>query len=149
MTDAEVPCLVDASGLALEATLKERPTYATPNQAEAEELLGHPISNEIAAAREIRNFGAEFVVLTLGDKGAVLSASGLEGRLQPPALTPVNPTGAGDALAAGLLAGHLRGGSLQEIATLGIAAATASVRRGCGRIRPSEIRTEEVGFEEL
>ena len=147
--DAEVPCLVDASGLALEAALKERPTYAKPNRAEAEELLGHPISDELAAAREIRNFGAEVVVLTLGDEGAVLSASGLEARLRPPALTPVNATGAGDALAAGLLAGHLSGGSLQEIATLGIAAATASVRRGYGRIRRSEIQTEEVRFEEL
>ena len=89
------------------------------------------------------------VVLTLGDEGAVLSASGLEGRLQPPTLAPVNPTGAGDALAAGLLAGHLRGGSLREIATLGMAAAAASVRHGYGRIRPSEVQTKEVRFEEL
>ncbi|MEE9179741.1 MAG: 1-phosphofructokinase family hexose kinase [Vicinamibacteria bacterium] len=147
--DAEVPCLVDASGPTLESALKERPTYAKPNRAEAEELLGGSLSDEIAAAREIRHLGAEVVVLTLGDEGAVLSASGLEGRLQPPTLAPVNPTGAGDALAAGLLAGHLRGGSLREIATVGMAAATASVRHGYGRIRPSEVQTQAVRFEEL
>jgi 1-phosphofructokinase family hexose kinase len=147
--DADVPCLVDTSGPALEAALKERPTYAKPNRAEAEDLLGRSLSDEIAAAREIRGLGAEVVLLTLGDEGAVLSASGLEGRLRPPALTPVNATGAGDALAAGLLAGHLSGSSLREIATLGIAAASASVRHGYGRIRPSEVQTEEVRFEEL
>ncbi len=55
--------------------------------------------------------------LTLGNEGAVLCASALEGRLRAQAVTPVNPTGAGDALAAGLIAGHLKGGSLRSLAT--------------------------------
>ena len=55
--DAEVPCLVDASGPTLESALKERPTYAKPNRAEAEELLGGSLSDKIAAAREIRHLG--------------------------------------------------------------------------------------------
>jgi len=59
----------------------------------------------------------------------------------------VNPTGAGDALAAGLLTGHRRGGSLREIAALGMAAAAASVQHGYGRVRADEIRPERIGFE--
>ena len=145
--NAEVPCLIDTSGPALEAALEERPTYAKPNRLEAEELLGYRVTDEMAAAREIRKLGAEVALLTLGSEGAFLSAAPLEGRLRAPTLTPVNPTGAGDALAAGLIAGHLSGSSLQEIATLGIAAATASVRHGYGRFPPSEVKTQEVVFE--
>ena len=80
--DAEVPCLVDTSGPALEMALEEHPTYAKPNRTEAEELLGHPLSDEIASAREIQSLGAEVVVLTLGNESAVLCASALEGRLR-------------------------------------------------------------------
>jgi tagatose 6-phosphate kinase len=147
--EAAVPCLVDASGHALEAALEAGPTYAKPNQAEAEALLGQKPSDWTEAAREIRGRGADVVLVTLGDEGAVLSASGLEARLRQPAVNPVNPTGAGDALAAGLLAGHLRGAPLREIATLGLAAAAASVLHGYGRIQPGEIRPQDVSFREL
>ena len=135
---AGVPCLVDASGPALEPALAAGPTYCKPNQMEAEALLDRGVDDWVGAAREIRERGAD---------DAILSGPDLSARLTPPAVPVVNSTGAGDALAAGLLAGHLRGGSLREIAALGMAAAAASVQHGYGRA--TEIRPELVGFQRV
>lgn len=142
---AGVPCLVDASGPALEPALAAGPTYFKPNQMEAEALLGRGVDDWVGAAREIRERGPEVVLITRGADDAILSGPDLSARLTPPAVPVVNPTGAGDALAAGLLTGHLRGGSLREIAALGMAAAAASVQHGYGRA--TEIRPELVGFQ--
>lgn len=147
--ERDVPCLVDASGPALESALRAKPSYVTPNEAEAEALLGGGVSDWITAAREIRNRGAEVVLISRGAEDAILSGPEVNARLAPPAVRVVNATGAGDALAAGLLAAHLRGKPLREIAVLGIAAAVASVQHGYGRFRPSDVRTESIDFREV
>jgi len=146
---ADIPCLVDTAGPALETALAAGPTYAKPNQVEAEALLGRTVRDWPAAAQEIRERGANVVLITRGARTAFLSGPAFNARLSPPVVPVVNPTGAGDALAAGLLAGHLRGGSLREVVVLGMAAAAASVQYGYGRVRPAEIRPELVGFEAL
>ncbi|MGH9461766.1 MAG: 1-phosphofructokinase family hexose kinase [Vicinamibacteria bacterium] len=108
-----VPCLVDTAGPALEKALSAGPTYAKPNQVEAEALLGRRVLDWHAAAQEIRRRGANVVLISRGARAAFLSSPAFDARLSPPAVPVVNPTGAGDALAAGLLAGHLRDGSLR------------------------------------
>jgi tagatose 6-phosphate kinase len=146
---AAVPCLVDTAGPALENALSAGPTYAKPNQMEAEALLGRKIRDWHAAAQEIRRRGANVAMITRGARAAFLSSPAFDARLSPPGVPVVNPTGAGDAFAAGLLAGHLRGGSLREAVVLGMAAAAASVQHGYGRVRPAEIHPELIGFETL
>ncbi len=60
-----------------------------------------------------------------------------------------NPTGAGDALAAGLLAGVMRGYPLSESARLAAAAAAASLAEGYGRFRAKDVRVEAVTTEKI
>jgi sugar/nucleoside kinase (ribokinase family) len=99
-----------------------------PNLDEARLLSGEP--DPLGAARVLaRQYGA--VVVSLGAAGA-LWASGREVELVP--ATPVDAldsTGAGDALAAGVLAGWLSGASGPEAVAAGNAlAATALTRLG-------------------
>jgi tagatose 6-phosphate kinase len=141
-------CLLDTSGEPLRRGLRAKPTFAKPNRAEAEELLGRDLSHPSAwreAAERIRGLGAEIAVLTFGREGfLVASAEGAFRCAPSPAgdLRLGNPTGAGDALAAGLLAGWVRGYPLVEAARLGAAAAAASLSEGYGRFRPKDVRVE-------
>jgi tagatose 6-phosphate kinase len=149
---AHVPCLVDTSGAALEAALAARPTYAKPNLAEVEQLLGEKLLTEedwLRGAEKIRSLGAEVAIITLGAQGAVAVGPSVRARMMPPRMAVGNPTGAGDAMAAGLLVGHLRGKKLQDTLTFGTAVAAAGVLRGYGRILPSDVRPEEVRWTVL
>jgi sugar/nucleoside kinase (ribokinase family) len=89
------------------------------------------------------------IVTTRGSRAAFVAGPTFDARLSPPAVSVVNPTGAGDALAAGLLTGHLRGESVRDASVLGMAAAAASVQHGYGRVRRAEVRPELIGFETL
>ncbi len=132
---ADVPCLVDTSGVPLQAALAARPTYAKPNLTEAEELLDEKLLSEkewLGAAEKIESAGAEVAIITLGAQGAVVVGSGVRARVTPPEVARGNATGAGDAMAAGLLTGRVRGENLRQVVTLGMAAAAASERHGYG-----------------
>ena len=141
---ANIPCLVDATGPALESALSTRPTYAKVNGDEAEALLGHPVEDWPAAARTILKLGADVVLITRGARAAFLASADGAARLSPPSIPVVNPIGAGDALAGGLLVGHLRGLSLPESAKLGMAVAAASVQHGFGRVQAADIRPDRI-----
>ena len=141
-------CLLDTSGEALRSGLAAGPGLAKPNRAEAEELLGLSLATDEArrtALDRIRGFGAATAVVTFGREGLLVSdESGVFRVVAAPAtdLRLGNPTGAGDALAAGLLAGAVRGYPLSELARLGAAAATASLAEGYGRFRAKDVRVE-------
>jgi adenosine kinase len=73
---------------------------------------------------------ASLVVLTRGDQGSAVMTR--EGMVEVPVARPeqvVDPTGAGDAYRAGLLAGLLRGLDLPQAARMGALAATYAVER--------------------
>lgn len=144
-------CIVDTSGDALASALTARPSAVCPNLAEAEALLGRRLattSERLAAAAEIQERGAELTVLTLGADGAVVAgADGWSATLRvasPVDMRSGNPTGAGDAFVAGLLAGRARGFALGETLRFAAACAVASLAFGYGRIRPRDIRPEEI-----
>ena len=100
--------LLHADGDALREGIEARPTVVTPNQQEAERLLGRTLltrTHYLEAAEHIRAMGPESVVLSLGSRGAVGAfADGLVEAL-PPRVDAVCPIGAGDALAAGIRLG--------------------------------------------
>jgi 1-phosphofructokinase family hexose kinase len=150
--------LLDTSGDALKHGLAAGPSFAKPNRTEAEELLGRVLDNEEERRRAVetlRHLGAETAVITLGAAGFLLASS--EGMLRcasDPARSSSeirlgNPTGAGDALAAGLLAGAARGYPFAELARLAAAAAAASLAEGYGRFRPKDVRVEAFRVEKL
>ena len=127
-----VQTLVDTSGPALEASLKARPSVVKPNQAEAEELLGRPLSgveDAAGAATRIRELGAEAVVLSLGAKGAIGAWGERRVLARVRTVRTGNAVGAGDVLGAVLVWSLVLGEPFDEALRWGVAAATAAVAR--------------------
>jgi 1-phosphofructokinase family hexose kinase len=98
-----VKTLLDTDGEALNHALEAKPSVISPNQQEAERLLGRAIitrSQSLEAVKRIHDMGPEAVILSLGSRGAL--ASSPEGILEalPPRIESLCPIGAGDALAA-------------------------------------------------
>jgi tagatose 6-phosphate kinase len=150
---AGIPSLVDTSGSALASALEARPSVATPNRSEAEALLSSPLDSldSIAdAVGKLHTLGPGIAAITMGSRGVVASTGDLIAHAfvrDPSDLRMGNPTGAGDALAAGILAGMVRRYSFEDTLRLGVATATASLAEGYGRFRPKDVRVEAVRFE--
>jgi tagatose 6-phosphate kinase len=106
--EAGVPAVVDTSGEALAQAASVPGVVLAPNAAELAQLTGTPCADPaaaIAAARGLLPGGPLAVVVTLGRNGlAAVTGNGTwHGRLPEPLVG--NPTGAGDAAAAALIAG--------------------------------------------
>jgi tagatose 6-phosphate kinase len=146
-------CLLDSSGAALRHGVAARPNVCKPNLAEAEEVLERKLESDAArldAVRDLRRLGADVGMVTLGAEGFLVGDGSFLARCFVPASGGQrlgNPTGAGDALAAGFLAGTLRGYPISDCARLAAAAASASLGEGYGRIRARDIRVEAVRVE--
>jgi len=102
--ESGVRTIVDADGRALARSLEASPDVVKPNVAELRAATG--LDDAGAAMRSMRETGARNVVATFGAEGIrALTAEGAwTARLARP-ITGVNPTGAGDAVAAALAAG--------------------------------------------
>lgn len=121
--------LLDSSGAGLRHGLAAGPTIVKVNRAEAEGLLGRPLptmAEQVAAVTELRQRGARWAILTLGEQGAILATDGGCWASRPPAVAAVNPIGSGDAMTAGLLTGVRRGLAPAECLRLGTAVAAAN-----------------------
>jgi 1-phosphofructokinase family hexose kinase len=127
----KVKTLLHADRDALREGIEQQPTIVTPNQQEAERLLGRTLltrSHHLEAATQIRAMGAESVMLSLGSRGAIGAfADGLLEAL-PPRVDAVCPIGAGDALTAGYTWSCTRKKSHADALRWGVAAGTASAR---------------------
>jgi tagatose 6-phosphate kinase len=138
-TAAGVPAVLDAHGEALLRGAAARPAIVKPNLAELEGLAGRPLSGShgadhravAAAARELKATGPQAVVVTLGPGGLWAATDDGSWLAVPPAEVAGNPTGAGDAVAAGLAHGLAQGNPWEErlrhAVALGTAAAAAPV----------------------
>ncbi len=139
-----VPVVLDAHGDALRLGVAAGPAVVKPNLDELEDLAGRSLSLALSrdgdgtghpavleAAASLRDAGAAAVVVSLGPAGlrAVTGDGGWQAI--PPAVEAVNPTGAGDAVVAGLTWGLVTGqpwpDRLRDAAALGTAAALAPV----------------------
>jgi 1-phosphofructokinase family hexose kinase len=127
----KVRTLLHAGGEELREGIEACPTVVTPNQQEAERLLGRTLltrNHSLEAAERIRTMGAESVVLSLGSRGAVGAfADGLVEAL-PPRIDAVCPIGAGDALTAGYVWAMRRKSNAADALRWGVSAGTASAR---------------------
>jgi tagatose 6-phosphate kinase len=136
---AGVPTVLDAHGEALVRGAAARPAIVKPNLAELEALAGRSLStargaDKVAvalAARELMAAGPQAVVVTLGADGLWAVTGDGTWQALPPAEVGGNPTGAGDAVAAGLVHGLVLGRPWEErlrhAAALGTASAAAPV----------------------
>jgi len=100
---AGVPVLLDTSGEPLRRGVAARPDVVKPNADELAELTG---SHEpLRATQDARRRGALAVVASLGTEGLLAATPEGRWRATPPTRVHGNPTGAGDAVVAGLLSG--------------------------------------------
>jgi 1-phosphofructokinase family hexose kinase len=98
-----VKTLLDTDSEALLRGLEAKPTIITPNQPEAERLLGRAILTRtqcLEAVTRIRSMGPETVILSLGSRGALMANQEGVFEALPPRVEALCPIGAGDALAA-------------------------------------------------
>lgn len=103
-------------------------TYLTPNQIEAAQLVGFPVTDlptAQAAARALRQRGVETVIIKLGEQGVWVDSPG-EAFHQPAFTVPVVDTvAAGDAFNGGLAVALSEGKNLRD--TVKFASATAAL----------------------
>jgi ribokinase len=109
----------------LPATLLSLVDVLVPNESETALLTGMSVGNRAeaeAAATALRKSGVGIVILTLGERGALLARTG-EFELFPAfKVTPVDTTAAGDAFMGGLAVALAEGQSLAEAVRWGNAA---------------------------
>ena len=104
----------------------------TPNETEAEALVGHAITNEQTAAKaasELLGRGVGATVIKLGAQGAYWSDGHAGGKVPPFAVQPVDTVAAGDAFNGALAVALSEGHSLDSAVRWGCAAGALSVTR--------------------
>jgi 1-phosphofructokinase family hexose kinase len=124
-----VKTLLDTDGEALQHALEAKPSVITPNQQEAERLLGRALLTRtqfLEAVARIHAMGPESVIVSLGSRGAIgASQEGIFEAL-PPRIESLCPIGAGDALAAAFAWSMDKGKSFADSLRWGVAAGTAT-----------------------
>jgi 1-phosphofructokinase family hexose kinase len=144
LRDLRLPTVLDASGGALAAALGARPALVKPNAEEAASLLGCRLDHDdaaLSAAEELRRRGAEQVVISLGERGAVAVGEGGQWKAVPPWVNALSTVGSGDSMVAGLAIGLFEGSGLVEALRLGAAAGAATATtRGTQLCAPEDVR---------
>lgn len=104
----------------------------TPNEVEAEELTGVPVTDLESAKKAARFFydrGVQKVIITLGERGVFVSSDGREEIVPAFRVNAVDTTGAGDAFNGGLLAALSEGKDIWEAVRFSNALAALSVQK--------------------
>ncbi|MFA5659182.1 MAG: 1-phosphofructokinase [Oscillospiraceae bacterium] len=122
--------IVDSEKTFLLNTIKHKPFLIKPNNFEMSEIFGSPVTNTreaVFCAKKFREAGVQNVLVSMGEKGAVLLCSDGNTYASPaPKGKLVSSVGAGDSMIAGFLAGYLEKGDYQYAFKTGIAAGSAS-----------------------
>jgi ribokinase len=103
-----------------------------PNESETALLTGLPIGDQAqaeAAAATLRGMGVGTVILTLGERGALLAQARAIELVPAFEVTPVDTTGAGDAFVGGFAVALAEGRSLAEAVRRGNAAGAVTTTR--------------------
>ena len=140
-----VPTVLDAEGEPLARGIDAEPYLVSPNQREAEDLIGQELSEEqdfVLALEQIADLGARNVLITHENGCFALLREDRSPRLLKavaPPLEPVAPVGGGDVLLSGFLAARSEGRQAEEALRDAVAAGSASTLEvGAGRFDPRE-----------
>ncbi|HET6531575.1 MAG TPA: PfkB family carbohydrate kinase [Actinoplanes sp.] len=101
----------------------------------------------VRAVRSLHDDGAETVLVSRADAGALALVDGRVYEVGMPMLTPAETRGAGDSMTAGVAATLARGGGLLEAVRTGAAAGALNVTRhglGTGHVDAVRVLTERV-----
>lgn len=126
MQSVACPVVLDVRGQDLLDCLPLKPLLVKPNRDELSWTVGRTLATEseiLAAMRELRDRGAQWVVISRGADSLLASGPDGDFRLRPPQVESVNPIGCGDSLAAGIAVGVTEGMPVVDAIRLGVAAA--------------------------
>jgi 1-phosphofructokinase len=123
---------LDTSHEALHKGILAGPTLVKPNIDELQQLVGHPLADEVAieqAARQVLDYGSQLVVISMGEKGAMFVNRESTFIAMPPSVPVKSTVGAGDAMVTGLIVGHIQGLGLPDCARLATAFSMGAITR--------------------
>lgn len=132
-----VKVVMDTSGEALSEALQEGVYLVKPNLGELSKLSGkEELDNESAdeAAKQLIDEGkAEIVVVSMGPQGAYLVTKDETLHVPAPSVKKLSTVGAGDSMVAGMVFMLAKGGSMAEVARMGVACGSAAtMSKGTG-----------------
>lgn len=135
--------IVDATGEPLRHALAAKPYVAKPNRAELGKTLGIDTSTDAGlrdAMKQLITAGATWAVVTAGGEGVMVSDGSAFWRVTVPHVNVISPIGSGDAFAAGLAVGLLRGHPVSEACVLATACGAANAMTPApGVVRPADV----------
>jgi ribokinase len=137
-----------APARSLPAALLSLVDVLIPNESETALLSGLPVGDQTqaeAAATTLRGMGVGTVILTLGERGALLAQAGAAELVPAFAVRPVDTTAAGDAFVGGFAVALAEGKSLAEAVCWGNAAgALATTKLGAQPSLPTRQAVERL-----
>ncbi|MBA3422493.1 MAG: 1-phosphofructokinase family hexose kinase [Thermoleophilaceae bacterium] len=141
-----VATMLDAEGEPMRLATRAGPSVVTPNEPEAEELVGHEFGDEAdraGALRSIADLGAREAIMTMPTGCLALVGDPPDRHLRRAtveALEPVSAVGSGDAFLAGLVAARYGGDSPEERLRFAVACGAESTQHfGAGVVDPKEV----------
>jgi len=141
-----VTTIVDTEGEPLRLAVKAEPDVVSPNEAEAEELVGHEFHDEddrVRAVSEISRLGAVEAIMTVADGcyAQVLEAGNPAlYRVTIAELEPRSRIGSGDAFLAGYVSARYGGRSAIDCLRYGVACGAESTQHiGAGILEPAKV----------
>jgi 1-phosphofructokinase family hexose kinase len=153
-----VQTVLDAEGEPLRLGAEADPFLVSPNEREAEGLVGqefHDSRDFVHALNHIGDMGPRNVLITITSGCYALLREERETvryHASVPRIEPVSPVGSGDVLLAGFIAARYEGRSAEEAVRRAVAAGAAAVQEvGAGRFEPHAIARleEDVRVEHL
>ena len=124
--------VVDLAGSRLAAALRGGVRLVKVSDAElrdADEVKGDKVPELLAAARRIRDAGAESVVVSRAAQATLLVDGDSAFAIRVPVMEEVDARGAGDSFTAALASAMVEGAALQDAVALGVAAGALNVTR--------------------
>jgi 1-phosphofructokinase family hexose kinase len=140
--------VLDSEGESLRVGTRAEPTVVTPNEPEAEELVGHEFSDgedRSAAVREITELGAKEAIMTLPTGCVGLLGEGpartlLSARIDPGVVESRSTVGSGDAFLAGYVAARYAEEDPEACLRFAVGCGAESIQHfGAGVLDPREV----------
>ena len=153
-----VTTVIDAEGEPMRLAMRSEPSMVSPNELEAEELVGHEFADDddkLRGLQEIVELGPGEVAMTFASGCIGLIGDEGDRRLYRVTLEPRetrSTVGSGDAFLAGYVAARYTGSPAQECLRFGVACGAESTQHfGAGVVDPREVERlmPEVEVEEL
>ena len=125
--------VIDSRSLTLEDIIELKPWLIKPNQEEISEYLSENISDfdsTVKAATQIHKNGIENVMISLGEKGAVLVNTDGIFTAVPPEIDAISTIGAGDSTIAGFISATIQNKCSSEKLKTAVSFGTAACLTG-------------------